>query len=179
MDETIEEKVEIAEEVIETPSSSTEEVDYKALADAEKARADAAEALIVKNKNIAKRQDIQSEEAKPLTRAEVLELIKTKETDDSSAETKALDDANKRVKEIQAKNAELARALKSKDGVSSDSATTQFDGATGGEPKLPDNSPLKAYKYMGNGIYSKKLPGDKTLFKNIKPVPGQPHTWVE
>ena len=163
-------------------------IDYKAIAEsnaemlaAEKARADAAEALITKNKALLKRQEIKDEEDKPLTRKEALELIEATKIrdDDDSVEAKALIDANKRVKELEAKNTEIARALKAKDGVSKDSTTTHFDGSPNSDPKLPDNSPLKAYKYLGNGVYSKKLVSGKTMFRNANPGPGQQKTWVE
>jgi len=82
-------------------------------------------------------------------------------------------------KKITAKKAELSRALRSKDSISSDTAGTQRDGLPKAEPKLPDNSPLKEYKYEGKGIYSKKLPSGKMLFRNSKPAPGQPKSWTE
>ena len=50
-----------------------QEIDYKTLAEAEKVRADAAEALIIKNKNIAKRQEGKEGEIL-LTEERVLEL---------------------------------------------------------------------------------------------------------
>ena len=158
----------------------SKEIDYKALADAEKARADAAEALIVKNKAIAKRAEDKGEESQGLTEERVLELIKTATTKDvdDSPEAKAYAEAQAKVKELQAKNGEIARTLKAKEGVSKDTATTHFDGEKGTEPKLPENSPLKAFKYEGNGIYSQKLSSGKTMFKNVNPGPGQPKTWV-
>lgn len=82
-------------------------------------------------------------------------------------------------KKIVAKNAELARALRAKDNISSDIPSEHRDGLPNEAPKLPDNSPLKEYKYMGNNIYSIKLKTGKTLFRNAKPAPGQPKTWVE
>ena len=82
-------------------------------------------------------------------------------------------------KKIVAKNAELARALRAKDGLSSDIPSEHRDGLPNEAPKLPDNSPLKEYKYMGNNIYSTKLKNGKTLFRNAKPAPGQPKSWVE
>lgn len=82
-------------------------------------------------------------------------------------------------KRIVAQKSELARALNSKEGVSNDNANTHFDGQPKAEPKLPANSPLKEYKYMGNGIYSKKLKSGKTLFKNTRVLPGSPKMWVE
>ena len=168
------------QEVVTTESSSTEEIDYKALADAEKARADAAEALIIKNKALAKRAENKVEETSGLTEERVLELITkaTAKTEDDSLEAKAYAEAQAKVKELQAKNNEIARALKAKDGVSKDTATTQRDGEKGNEPKLPENSPLKAFKYEGNGIYSQKLASGKTMFKNTLAGPGQPKTWA-
>lgn len=82
-------------------------------------------------------------------------------------------------KKILAQNEELKRALKSKESASNDSSSGHQDGMPKVEPKLPANSPLKEYKYMGNGVYSKKLSSGKTLFRNSKPMPGQPHSWVE
>lgn len=82
-------------------------------------------------------------------------------------------------KRIQATSEEIARADASRDMVRSDSAGTQRDGMGGTEPKLPSNSPLKGYKYMGNNTYTKKLASGKTLFVNTRPVPGQPKSWVE
>ncbi len=82
-------------------------------------------------------------------------------------------------KKIVAKNAELARALRAKDNISSDIPSEHRDGLPNEAPKLPDNSPLKEYKYMGNNIYSTKLKNGKTLFRNAKPAPGQPKSWVE
>ena len=82
-------------------------------------------------------------------------------------------------KKIVAKNAELARALRAKDGLSSDIPSEHRDGLPNEAPKLPDNSPLKEYKYMGNNVYSIKLKNGKTLFRNAKPAPGQPKSWVE
>lgn len=66
------------------PSKKDEEVDYEALARAERERADAAEALIVKNKKTEKRhknedEDEVDEDEKPLTRREFLELSKTQQ----------------------------------------------------------------------------------------------------
>ncbi len=170
----------ISEEIVSTESSSTEEIDYKALADAEKARADAAEALIVKNKAIAKRAEHKEGEDSLLTEERVIELIKsaTVKNEDDSVEAKVYAEAQAKVKELQAKNIEIARALKAKDGVSKDTATTQMDGEKGTEPKLPDNSPLKAFKYEGNGVYSQKLSSGKTMFKNTLAGPGQPKSWL-
>lgn len=158
----------------------SKEIDYKALAEAQEARALAAEALIVKNKAIAKRAETKEGEDTGLTEERVLELIKTAtaKNEDDSVEAKALEEANKRLKELQAKNTEIVRAFKAKDGVSKDTATTQRDGEKGTEPKLPDNSPLKAFKYEGNGIYSQKLASGKTMFKNVNAGPGQPKSWI-
>jgi hypothetical protein len=166
--------------------SSTEEVDYKALAEAEKARADAAEearlaaeALIVKNKAIAKRTENKDGEQPTLTEEKVLEMIKLATAkEDESPEAKALEEANKKVAEAKAKLAEIARAQKAKELARSDTAGTHFDGQLGTEPKLPDNSPLKTFKYEGNGIYSLKLASGKTMFKNTKPGPGQASSWI-
>jgi|SRR3990167_2535119 len=155
-----------------------EEIDYKTLAEAEKVRADAAEALIVKNKNIIKRQGGEGE-ATTLTKEDVLELIKqSKESDDDSPEARNLAEAQKNVKVLQAKNAEIARALKNKGTPSRDVAGTERDGEQVPQPKLPEGSPLKSYKHEGNGIYSKKMPNGKTLFMNTKAAVGQQKKWV-
>lgn len=82
-------------------------------------------------------------------------------------------------KKVIAANAELKRALKSKEGISSDDANTHFDGQKKDDPKLPENSPLKEYKYMGKGIYAKKLKSGKTIFKNTRAISGQPKMWIE
>jgi len=82
-------------------------------------------------------------------------------------------------KKIVAKNNELARALRAKDTISNDSTGEHRDGLPNEVPKLPENSPLKGYKYEGGSIYSKVLPSGKTLFRNAKPTPGQPKAWVE
>lgn len=169
----------------ENAAKNIDTTDYKAIAEAnealaiaEKERADAAEALIIKNKKIEKRQVNQGDET--LTEERVLELIEASKVKvDDSEEAKRLDEANKKVKEAQAKTAELARALKAKETASKDIISAQRDGLPGAAPKLPENSPLKAYKYKGNNIYSKKLPSGKTLFRNTKPNPGEPKSWVE
>lgn len=78
------------------------------------------------------------------------------------------------------KNAELGRALGAKDRVGNDAVETQRDGDGGGKtPKLPENSPLKSYTFIGKGIYSKKLTSGKTLFVNTKAMPGQRSRWTE
>ena len=155
-----------------------QEIDYKTLAEAEKVRADAAEALIIKNKNIAKRQEGKEGEIL-LTEERVLELINQAKADtDESPEAKALAEAQKNLRVIQAKNTEIARALKNKGTPVKDVAGTERDGEKGTEPKLPEGSPLKAYKHEGNGIYSKKMPNGKTLFINTKASAGQQKKWV-
>ena len=155
-----------------------QEVDYKILAEAEKTRADAAEALIIKNKNIAKRQEGKEGETS-LTEERVLELINAAKSTDESPEAQALAEAQKNLKIIQAKNAEIARALKNKTTPQRDVAGTQRDGEATVEPKLPEGSPLKSYKHEGGGIYSKKLASGKTLYKNTKAGVGEVKTWVK
>lgn len=175
-------KEEVIEEVVETPeepasdSSSTEEIDYRELAEAERNRADAAEALIIKNKKIGKRTEGGEE---PITREEILALIEaSKEEKDDSEEQKALAAAQARVKELTGKSAEIARALKAKDGISQDTTSTQRDGLPKTEPKLPDGSPLKAFKYLGQGLYAKKLSSGKTMYINTKATGGDRKKWV-
>jgi hypothetical protein len=82
-------------------------------------------------------------------------------------------------KKIVARNAELSRALKSKSTKNDTFVDGQQDGMPKTEPKLSANSPLKDWKYAGNGVYSKKLSSGKTMFKNTKAVPGSPKIWVE
>ena len=156
-----------------------DEVDYKLLAEAEKARADAAEALIVKNKNIAKRKE-GTEETQQLSEDRVLELIRQAKAEEyDSPESQALAEAQKNLKVIQAKNAEIARALKNKDNPQREVAGSQRDGEQTPQPKLPEGSPLKDYKHEGNGIYSKKLASGKTLKINTKATVGQTKKWIE
>ena len=147
------------------------EIDYKALAEAEKARADAAEALIVKNKNIDKRTE-------PLTEERVLELITLAKENADSPEVKALEEAQRKLKELQGKNDEITRALKAKETTPSD-PPTQHDPLPKVEPKLPEGSPLASYKHMGNGLYSKKLTTGKTVFINTKAQGNERKKWVE
>lgn len=159
---------------------SKNEIDYKALAEAEKARADAAEALIVKNKNLAKQNKGQEDETPALTEERVAELIAAAtKNGEQSEEAKKLEDAQKVVKQLEAKNAEIARALKGKESANKEGASEHRDGLPSEVPKLPENSPLKSYKYMGKGIYSKKLASGKTMFKNVNPAPGEHKTWIE
>lgn len=183
-------KAKAEEEAKATESSSTEETDYKAIAEAnealalaEKARADAAEALIVKNKAIAKRQENKDGESETLTEDKVTEIVKnliaSTKSEEESPESKALVAAEQAAKEARAKVAELGRALKAKDTVSKDIATTHRDGEVVTAPKLPENSPLKEFTHIGNGVYSLKLKNGKTMFKNTNAGPGQPKTWIE
>ncbi len=178
-EEVAEETTDVVAEVAESDAPSQEqEVDYKILAEAEKVRADAAEALIIKNKNIAKRQE--GGETTTLTKEDVLALIaESKGNADESPEAKALEEAQKNLKIIQARNTEISRALKNKGTPQRDVAGTQRDGETVAEPKLPEGSPLKSYKHEGNGIYSKKLASGKTLYKNTKAGVGEAKTWVK
>lgn len=159
----------------EAPSQEEQIELLKTLADAEKARADAAEALIVKNKNIEKRQ---KGDDTTLTKDDVLELIKQSKEGDESPEAKALAEAQQNLKAVQAKNAEIARALKSKETPSKAAPGTQRDGDKPLEPKLPEGSPLKSYTHQGNGVYFKKMPNGKTLYINTKATANQPKKWV-
>lgn len=160
------------------------EPDYKALAEsnaalaaAQQARADAAEALIIKNKNINKRTD---EQPTSLTEERVLELIRSARDDsDESPEAKALADAQATVKTLAAQNAELIRGDKSKDGVVKNPASTHRDPLPEVAPKLAAGSPLADFKHLGNGIYSKKLASGKTMYKNTKAQGNERKTWVE
>lgn len=165
---------------VETPvqvvPEPTPEPDYKALAEAEKARADAAEALIIKNKSITKRND----EPSALTEERVLELIRTaKDDSDESPEAKALADAQAKVKTLQSEKDELLRAQKGKDGTSSNPASTHRDPLPEVAPKLAPGSPLAGFQHLGNGLYSKKLATGKTMFKNTQAQGNERKSWVE
>lgn len=201
---------------------ATKEIDYKALAESERERREAAEKLLAEDRYKAserkrKEEEEPTDEDKPLTakdletilvrerqttqkgfqESQALEIARANTSSEEEAQAAVVFYKNRVVptgnleddikfaigglnsKKIVAKNAELARALKSKDGVSKDSATTQQEGMPKAEPKLPANSPLKEYKYLGNGVYSKKLTNGKTFFRNANAKPGQPHSWVE
>lgn len=177
------EEVPVVPPATETPPKTPPEPDYKALSEsatalaaAEKARADAAEALIIKNKQIGKRTD----EPQALTEERVLELINSAKGDsDDSPEAKALAAAQATVKQVEAENAELRRGLKSKDGSSSNPASTHRDPLPEVAPTLPPGSPLTGFKHLGNGIYSKKLASGKTMFKNTRAQGNERKSWVE
>lgn len=223
-----EEKVETAETETEADAPKGAEgeeaplqVDYKAVAEAETARREAAERLLAEDRYNASKHKREEEEIipdeLPLTAKDLQELEAriVRRTQKETQEIQALaiarantsseeeaqaallfwknrivptgnleDDVKFAIgglnqKTILAKNNELARALKAKENVSSDTLSTQRDGLPTTEPKLSKDSPLRAYKYLGNNIYSKKLANGKTLFRNAKPGPGQPKNWVE
>lgn len=188
MAEDIKKEEVVEEEVVETDesakdseSSSTEEVDWKAVADAEKARADAAEKLIVKNKSISKRQEKKEDEEKPesgLTEERVLELINASKGDADDPDVKALAEAQRRVKELEGKNSEITRTIKKKDTTRTETTVEKRDAEKGTAPKLPENSPLKGFEHKGNGIYAKKLPNGQQHFVNRNAGPGQKRAWV-
>lgn len=206
----------------DTGTSTEEEIDYKALQEAETARAEAAEkaaADIAFKLRQAKREgDTESmEEDEKLSETKIREIIRseTAQTQKSLQRSTALEIARantsseseaqaamtfweKRVipsdnleedvkfaiggvnnKKIVAKSNEMKRALKSKETASSDGVSAQRDGLPKNEPKLSDDSPLKKYKYEGNGVYSKKLATGRTMFVNTKAMPGQPKHWTE
>lgn len=196
MAEDIEKQEELDESKKDESQESSESSltpDYEALAQvneaialAEKERADAAEALIVKNKSLAKRHRNDSEEGieeedRPISRKDLEEALRDFKPirEEESEESKRLALAQQKVKEAEAKRGELARALKAKDSVINDSAETQRDGMQGNAPKLPDNSPLKSYKHEGNGVYSKKLASGKTMYVNTKATANDAKKWVE
>lgn len=166
------------------PADPPKEPDYKALAEqnaalaaAEKARADAAEALIVKNKNIQKRDDGSPQ---LLTEERVKELIsEAQKSGDDSPEAKALTDAQAAVKQVMAKNEELKRALAGKDTVQKNPPSTHQDPLPEEAPKLAPGSPLADFKHLGNGLYSKKLATGKTMFKNTRAQGNERKSWVE
>lgn len=164
----------------ESDSSSKEETDYALLYEAEKERADAAEALIIKNKAISKRQAGKEGEPQTLSEERVLELIKlAKSEEDSSEEAKRLQEAQAKVKALEAKGAEIARALKNRDGSYSNPAGTHRDPEKQDDPKLPEGSPLKSYTHVGNGVYSKKLANGKTMFVNTRAMANEKKKWVQ
>ncbi len=82
-------------------------------------------------------------------------------------------------KKLVSKNAELARALRSKGSAGHDSAGEHRDGLQGTEPKLPPTSPLKQYTFdKGSGHYFKKLKSGATMWVNPKAKPGQRKNWT-
>mgnify|MGYP001600519257 CR=1 FL=1 len=180
--EELEAEAQAAEEArIAAESSSTEdnpedETDYKALAEAEKQRADAAEALIIKNKQIDKRHE-KKDEAPGLSEERVLELIKAAQKEDESPEAKQLREAQEKVKLLEAQRAEAIRAAKAR--ARGGGGGEHRDGDTAVKPKLPDNSPLKDFEWRGGDLYAKKLSSGKTMFRRAQPRPGEKHSWVE
>lgn len=175
--EETQEETEVEKETTEeSEGSSTEEVNWEEVAKAEKERADAAERLIIKNKNIQKREE--RKEQSGLTEERVLELIRSAQVDIDDPDAKALAEAQKRVKVLEAKNNEIIRAAKKKDTTSSDTAQTHRDGERAVAPKLPDNSPLKDYEHKGNGIYAKKLASGQFHYVRRNAQPGEKRSWV-
>jgi len=82
-------------------------------------------------------------------------------------------------KRLISKNNELSRALKSKDGLSRDTASTHREGQQGNVPKMSsaDATALKQAGFQWDGakrLYKKELPNKKTLFKD----PKTKKTWV-
>lgn len=76
-------------------------------------------------------------------------------------------------RKVKARNDELMRALKSKDGVSRDTATTHRDSMTSGAPKLSkgDEASMKraGFAYDNKAkVWKKKLPNGKFLIKDPK-----------
>lgn len=86
-----------------------------------------------------------------------------------------------------ARQSELVRALKGKDGEQHDSSGGQRDGQGGGgnvAPKLPQGTQTVmsqgGFKWdSARKLYSKKLPSGKTLFANPKAGPGEKRQWIE
>ena len=189
MADDIEKKlVEASEPIVEEkkPEVPLEEQkpDYEALAKAEKARADAAEALLIKNKAISKRNKEGGEipeEDKPITKKD-LEEFKASFTPkgDDSLEEKALKEAKENLAKLETTNAELARALKGKATINTNSAGTHQDPPEGDAPKISANDAkgLKSAGYVWDGvkrIWKKKLGGGKFLCaKDLKSS-----TWIE
>jgi hypothetical protein len=169
-------------ETTDTPSSSTEEtIDYAALAQAEKERADAAEALIIKNKKISQRHtdDAVPEEEKPITRKDLEAALASFKPTGTDPDENRFAEAQRKVKELEVKNAEIARALKAKGGVVTAAPGTHRDPMAASEPKLAD---ADAYAYKQSGfswdgkdrVFKKALPGKK--FLNKDPKTGR--TWI-
>lgn len=77
-------------------------------------------------------------------------------------------------------NRELGRALRNKDGISRDVASTHRDPLESTAPKLPEGSPLKSYTYdKSRRLYFKKLASGKVMYVNPKPMPGERRSWTE
>lgn len=197
-----------------------EKVDYKALALAEKERAEKAERALAKDRFKAseeKRKEIVDTESndsigdedRPLTAKDVQQLLlkERQATQKAFQETRAMEIAKEHTssedeaqaaltfwrtrvnptgnleddilfaigglnyRKATAKTAELARALKAKDGVSRETATTFRDAALGTAPKLSSGD-AAAYKRAGfeydnaGKVWKKKLPNGKFLLKD-------------
>lgn len=83
-------------------------------------------------------------------------------------------------KKILGTNRELTRALRNKEGIRTDIASTHRDPLESTAPKLPEGSPLKSYTYDKNRrVYFKKLASGKTMYVNPKPMPGERRSWTE
>lgn len=166
------------------PDPKDQGPDYKALheqsealREAEKARADAAEALIVKNKNIQQRKE---GDPQGLTEERVREIVlEAQKKGDDSPEAKILSDAQAKVKKLEGERDEAIRALAGKEKTLKDPPSTQHDPLPEQAPKLPDGSPLKDFKHLGNGLYSMKLSTGKTMFKNTKAQGNERKSWIE
>ena len=182
------EKPEEAPEPVEpeTPEVPTEvpleeKVDYEALAEARKEALEAAEALIIKNKAIARRHKTDAEEPvaeedMPLTRKDLAEALSNFQPNREveTEESKRLSEATKRVKELEAKNSEIVRAMKAKDGAITKAPANYRDPMGGSEPKISANDAkgIKDAGYAWDGgkrMWRKKLPdGRYAQFRNLK-----------
>jgi len=234
-----EEKVELDtkkqdEEVEESSSEETEtesnedenslktekdEVDYKALLQAERERAEKAEKVLAADRyNSSKKRreeviedetTIEEDDNKPLTKKDLQTLLLKERQANQKAfeESRALEIARKytasedeaqasvlywktRVvptdnleedmlfaigglnnRKTTARNAELMRALRGKDSINRDTATTHRDAAIGTTPKLSSGDSA-SYKKAGfaydntKKVWTKKLPNGKTLIKD-------------
>lgn len=199
MADEIETKVEEAPEPVEVEKPETEEKPeatenlekdnenlLKAELEAQRERAEAAEALIIKNKAMAKRHKDDDpeeipEEERPITRKELEEALSNfKPKSEESDEAKRLAEANRRIKEIEAQKAEIARALKSKEQVTTAEPGTHRDPTPGAMPKISaiDAKGLKDSGYTWDGIkrlWKKPLSGGKYLYtRNL-----QDKEWIE
>jgi len=172
----------IVEETKPDAPLNEDKPNYEALAKAEKARADAAEALLIKNKAIAKRAkdgDELPDEDKPITKKD-LEAFRASLTpvkEEESPEEKALKEAKEKLETV---NAELVRALKGKSGINTNPAGTHQDPPQGDMPKISanDSKGLKSAGYEWDGVkrvWKKKLGNGQYLYAKDLKSP----TWIE
>jgi hypothetical protein len=204
---------ETTEETKEKSSSTTEDTDYEALDNQEKARVGKPDPIkareaFKKRKEADEDEEVEEEDdEKPLTRREMKELLSglQKQSQESEAlkiaraHTASEAEAKAAVtfwktrvnptgnleedvlfaigglnhKKVVSTNAELIRALKSKNSASTDVASSHRDPMEGTSPRM-SASDQAAYKRAGfsfdtkDKVYKKKLPSGKTLIKDPK-----------